>query len=34
MNLLNNGSGWMKKYDTVPICHDMFLDIKKFKGQR
>ena len=26
--------GWMKKYDTVPICHDMFLDFKKFKGQR
>ncbi|MBS1596890.1 MAG: TIM barrel protein [Bacteroidetes bacterium] len=25
--------GWMKKYDAVPVCHDMFLDFKKFKGK-
>jgi sugar phosphate isomerase/epimerase len=24
---------WMDKYKTVPVCHDMFLDFKKFKGQ-
>jgi sugar phosphate isomerase/epimerase len=25
--------GWMDKYGTTPTCHDMFLDIKKFKGR-
>jgi sugar phosphate isomerase/epimerase len=25
--------GWMEKYGTTPVCHDMFLDFKKFKGQ-
>ena len=25
--------GWMEKYGTPPTCHDMFLDIKKFKGR-
>jgi sugar phosphate isomerase/epimerase len=24
---------WMAKYGTTPICHDMFLDIKKFKNR-
>jgi sugar phosphate isomerase/epimerase len=24
---------WMDKYGTTPTCHDMFLDIKKFKGR-
>ncbi len=26
--------GWMKKYSTIPVCHDMFLDFKKFKGRK
>ncbi len=25
--------GWMDKYGVTPTCHDMFLDIKKFKGR-
>jgi len=25
--------GWMEQYGTTPTCHDMFLDIKKFKGR-
>jgi sugar phosphate isomerase/epimerase len=25
--------GWMKKYKTVPTCHDMFLDTKRVKGR-
>jgi len=25
--------GWMDKYGTTPTCHDMFLDLKKFKGR-
>jgi sugar phosphate isomerase/epimerase len=25
--------GWMDKYGTTPVCHDMFLDFKKYKGQ-
>jgi Xylose isomerase-like TIM barrel len=25
--------GWMEKYGTTPVCHDMFLDFKKFRGQ-
>lgn len=25
--------GWMDKYGTTPVCHDMFLDTKRFKGQ-
>ena len=24
---------WMDKYETVPVCHDMFLDTKMFKGR-
>ena len=24
---------WMAQYGTTPTCHDMFLDIKKFKGR-
>ncbi len=24
--------GWMDKYGTTPVCHDMFLDFKKYKG--
>src|SRR6516225_2584419 len=31
---LEQWSGWMKKYGTTPVCHDMFLDFKKFKGKR
>ncbi len=23
--------GWMDKYSTTPVCHDMFLDTKRFK---
>jgi sugar phosphate isomerase/epimerase len=23
--------GWMDKYGTTPVCHDMFLDTKRFK---
>jgi sugar phosphate isomerase/epimerase len=26
--------GWVKQYGLQPICHDMFLDFKKFKGRR
>jgi sugar phosphate isomerase/epimerase len=26
--------GWMDKYGTTPVCHDMFLDFKKYKGRR
>ena len=26
--------GWMDRYGTTPVCHDMFLDFKKYKGQR
>lgn len=26
--------GWMAKYGTTPVCHDMFLDTKKFKNRR
>jgi sugar phosphate isomerase/epimerase len=26
--------GWMDKYGTSPVCHDMFLDTKKFKNRR
>jgi sugar phosphate isomerase/epimerase len=26
--------GWMEKYGTTPVCHDMFLDIKQFKGRQ
>jgi sugar phosphate isomerase/epimerase len=25
--------GWMAKYGTTPVCHDMFLDTKKFKNR-
>ncbi len=25
--------GWMEKYGTVSVCHDMFLDTKKFKNR-
>jgi sugar phosphate isomerase/epimerase len=25
--------GWMDKYGTTPTCHDMFMDVKKFKGR-
>jgi sugar phosphate isomerase/epimerase len=25
--------GWMEQYGTTPVCHDMFLDFKKFKGK-
>lgn len=25
--------GWMDKYGTTPTCHDMFLDVKKYKGR-
>ena len=25
--------GWMARYGTVPSCHDMFLDTKKFPGR-
>jgi sugar phosphate isomerase/epimerase len=25
--------GWMKKYGTVSVAHDLFLDTKKFKGR-
>lgn len=25
--------GWMDKYGVTPTCHDMFLDIKKYKGR-
>jgi len=25
--------GWMAKYGTVSVCHDMFLDTKRFKGR-
>ena len=24
---------WMEQYGTVSICHDMFLDVKKYKGR-
>ena len=24
---------WMQQYGTTPTCHDMFLDIKQFKGR-
>lgn len=24
--------GWMDKYGTTPVCHDMFLDTKRLKG--
>jgi sugar phosphate isomerase/epimerase len=26
--------GWMKRYGATPVCHDMFLDFKKFKNRR
>jgi sugar phosphate isomerase/epimerase len=26
--------GWMAKYGMTPVCHDMFLDTKKFKNRR
>jgi hypothetical protein len=25
--------GWMGKYGTTPVCHDMFLDTKRFKNK-
>jgi sugar phosphate isomerase/epimerase len=25
--------GWMAQYGTTPVCHDMFLDTKKFKNR-
>jgi len=25
--------GWMDKYGTTAVCHDMFLDFKKYKGR-
>jgi sugar phosphate isomerase/epimerase len=25
--------GWMAKYGTVSVCHDMFLDTKRYKGR-
>ena len=24
---------WMARYGTVPVCHDMFLDTKRYKGR-
>ena len=24
---------WMARYHTVPVCHDMFLDTKRYKGR-
>ncbi|MGD8779642.1 MAG: TIM barrel protein [Ignavibacteria bacterium] len=26
--------GWMGKYGVTPVCHDMFLDFKRFKDRR
>ena len=31
---LENWFGWMKQYGTTPVCHDMFLDFKKYKNRR
>jgi sugar phosphate isomerase/epimerase len=28
-----NWHEWMDKYRTVPVCHDMFLDTKRYKGR-
>jgi sugar phosphate isomerase/epimerase len=30
---VNQWFEWMEKYGTTPVCHDMFLDTKKFKGR-
>ncbi len=31
---LDQWFGWMEKYGTTPVCHDMFLDFKKYKHRR